>query len=73
MYHTPEFQAMVVLISSPLASAVTLWGMREHASSSKQQPDSRLKHQPHSSSATAASDTQATSTDDEVTHTDATL
>ena len=31
MYHTPEFQATVLLISGPLASAITLWGMRAPA------------------------------------------
>jgi len=34
MYFTPEFQATVVLLSSPVASAVTLWGMRSPATAS---------------------------------------
>ncbi len=31
MFYTPEFQAMVVLISSPLTLLVALWGMTSKA------------------------------------------
>ena len=35
-YHTPEFQSVVVLLSSPVASFIILWGMRPNHASAPQ-------------------------------------
>jgi hypothetical protein len=31
MFYTPEFQVVIVLVSSPLALLVALWGMTSNA------------------------------------------
>jgi hypothetical protein len=48
MYYTPEFQVMIVLVSSPVALLVALWGMTSNATlqlmkSSKQEALFALK------------------------------